>query len=53
MNVDARQYEVIQDIMRVKVSDYILFATTAAMVEGENMKKDIAAGLEEFKDLFS
>lgn len=53
VDADARQYEIIQDIMRVKVSDYMLFATTAALVEGENMKKDIAPGLEEFKDLFS
>lgn len=52
-NAEVRQYEIIQDIMRLKVSDYMNFATTTALVEAENMKKDIAAGLEEFKDLFS
>ena len=50
---EARQHEIIQDIMRLKVSDYMNFATTSALVEAETRKKDMAAGLEEFKDLFS
>ena len=52
-NAEARQYVIIQDIMQLKVSDYMNYATTAALIEGESMKKDIAAGLEDFKDLFS
>ncbi|WP_455676124.1 post-transcriptional regulator [Pradoshia sp.] len=52
-NGEARHYEIMQDIMRLKVSDYMNFATTSALVEAEHMKKDLAAGLEDFKDLFS
>ena len=52
-NPEIRAHEVFQDIMSVKVADYMNFATIEALREGEAMKKEIASGLEEFKDLFS
>ena len=52
-NPEIRAHEVFQDIMSVKVADYMNFATIQALREGEAMKKEIASGLEEFKDLFS
>jgi len=44
---------VFQDIMSIKVADYMNYATIEALREGEAMKKNMASGLEEFKDLFS
>ena len=52
-NPEIRAHEVFQDIMSVKVADYMNFATIEALREGEAMKKEIASGVAEFKDLFS
>jgi hypothetical protein len=52
-NPDIRAYEIFQDIMSVKVAHYMNYATIEALKEGEAMKKNMASGLEEFKDLFS
>ena len=52
-NPEVRAYEVFQDIMSVRVASYMNFATIEALKEGESMKKELASGLEEFKDLFS
>ena len=52
-NPDVRAHEVFQGIMSVKVADYMNYATIEALREGESMRKEMASGLEEFKDLFS
>ena len=52
-NSEIRAHEVFQDIMSVKVADFMNYATIEALREGEAMKKEMASGLEEFKDLFS
>lgn len=52
-NLEIRSYEVFQDIMSIKVADYMNYVTIEALREGEAMKKNMASGLGEFRDLFS
>ena len=52
-NSEVRAYEIFQDIMSVKVANYMNYVTIEALKEGEAMKANMASGLDEFKDLFS
>lgn len=49
----TRQYEIIQDIMSVKIADYMNYVTVEALIEGDAMKKNLGQNFEQFKDLFS